>query len=131
MMGNRSGIVRMISAPFWVCRFICSNSSAVNLPGFCRMSSRMLILPGGPFVGRLSAGCIEEEISNLAFAVIDHGKPAKCFFDLRSRFACDGSIVVFVERLEKPNQFLDALTGVLDNRTPITVSTNYRSADAT
>ena len=57
-----------------------------------------------------------------------HGQPTKCSFDLRSRFACNGSIVVFVERLEKPNPFLDALTGVLEERTPINVATNYRSA---
>jgi xanthine dehydrogenase accessory factor len=111
--------------PFALATLVKSAGSTYRQPG-----SRMLILPGGPFVGRLSAGCIEEEIADLALAVIDHGKPAKCSFDLRSRFACDGSIVVLVERLEKPNPFLDALTGVLDNRIPITVSTDYRAADA-
>ena len=58
------------------------------------------------------------------------GKPARCSFDLRSRFACDGSIEVFIERLVKPNPFLEGLIGVLGDRTPITVSTNYRLADA-
>ena len=54
-------------------------------------------------------------------AVILDGKPARCSFDLRSRFACDGSIEVFIERLVKPNAFLEGLIGVLGNRTPITV----------
>src|ERR1700761_6595102 len=111
--------------PFALATLVKSAGSTYRQPG-----SRMLILPGGPFVGRLSAGCIEEEIADLAQAVIDHGKPVKCFFDLRSRFACDGSIVVLVERLEKPNPFMDAMTGVLESRTPIMVSTDYRSAGA-
>jgi xanthine dehydrogenase accessory factor len=111
--------------PFALATLVKAAGSTYRQPG-----SRMLILPGGPFVGRLSAGCIEEEIADLAQVVIDHGQPARCSFDLRSRFACDGSIVVLVERLEKPNPFLDALTGVLDNRTPIMVSTDYRPTDA-
>jgi xanthine dehydrogenase accessory factor len=110
--------------PFALATLVESAGSTYRQPG-----SRMLILPGGPFVGRLSAGCIEEEIADLAQTVIDNGKPARCSFDLRSRFACDGSIVVLVERLEKPNPFLDALIGVHGNRTPIMVSTNYRLAD--
>jgi xanthine dehydrogenase accessory factor len=91
----------------------------------------MLILQGRLFVGRLSAGCIEEEIADLAQAVILNGKPVRRSFDLRSRFACDGSIVVLIERLEKPNTFLDTLTGVLGDRKPIMVSTNYEMAAAT
>jgi len=91
----------------------------------------MLILQGGPFIGRLSAGCIEEEVADLAQAVILNGKPARRSFDLRSRFACDGSIEVFIERVVKPNAFLDGLIGVLGDRTPITVSTDYRLAGET
>jgi xanthine dehydrogenase accessory factor len=111
--------------PFALATLVKSTGSTYRQPG-----SRMLIVPGGPFVGRLSAGCIEEEIADLAQAVILNGKPARCSFDLRSRFACDGSIVVLIERLEKPNPFLDALIDVLGSRTPVTVSTNYRLADA-
>jgi xanthine dehydrogenase accessory factor len=111
--------------PFAIATLVKAAGSTYRQPG-----SRMLILPGGFFVGRLSAGCIEEEIADLAQTVIDHGKPTRCSFDLRSRFACDGSIVILIERLEKPSPFLDALIGVLDDRTPIMVSTDYRSAEA-
>jgi len=111
--------------PFALATLVKSSGSTYRQPG-----ARMLVLQGRPFIGRLSAGCIEEEIADLAQAVILDGKPARCSFDLRSRFACDGSIEVFIERLVKPNAFLDGLIGVLDNRTPITVSTNYRLDDA-
>src|SRR5271165_214271 len=111
--------------PFALATLVKSSGSTYRQPG-----ARMLVLQGRPFIGRLSAGCIEEEIADLAQAVILDGKPARCSFDLRSRFACDGSIEVFIERLVKPNAFLDALTGVVSNRTPITVSTNYRLSDA-
>jgi xanthine/CO dehydrogenase XdhC/CoxF family maturation factor len=89
----------------------------------------MLVLPGTSFIGRLSAGCIEEEIANLAQAVILYGKPARHAFDLRSRFACNGWIEVFIERLVKPNVLIDGLVCVLADRIPVTVSTNYRIAD--
>jgi xanthine dehydrogenase accessory factor len=110
--------------PFALATLVQSSGSTYRQAG-----SRMLILQGGRFIGRLSAGCIEDEIADLAQAVIVNGKPERCFFDLRSRFACDGSIEVFIERLVKPNTFLDGLIGVLDYRNPITVSTNYRLAD--
>src|ERR1700722_2789118 len=95
---------RRSDGPFALATLVKSAGSTYRQAG-----SRMLILPGGLFIGRLSAGCIEEEISDLAQAVIFHGKPARCSFDLRSRFACDGSIEVFVERLLKPNAFLEGL----------------------
>ena len=116
---------RRSDGPFALATLVKSSGSTYRQPG-----SRMLILQGRPYIGRLSAGCIEEEIADLAQAVILYGKPARCSFDLRSRFACDGSIEVFVERLVKPNAFLDGLIGVLGNRAPITASTNYGLDDA-
>jgi xanthine dehydrogenase accessory factor len=116
---------RRSDGPFALATLVKSFGSTYRQTG-----SRMLILQGGQFIGRLSAGCIEEEIANLGQAVIVHGKPARCSFDLRSRFACNGSIEVFIERLFKPNAFLDELIEVLGHRTPINVSTNYRLTDA-
>ena len=116
---------RRSDGPFALATLVKSFGSTYRQTG-----SRMLILQGGPFIGRLSAGCIEEEIANLGQAVILYGEPARCSFDLRSRFACNGSIEVFIERLVKPNAFLDELIEVLGHRTPINVSTNYRLTDA-
>jgi xanthine dehydrogenase accessory factor len=110
--------------PFALATLVKSKGSTYRQPG-----SRMLILQGGFFVGRLSAGCLEEEIAELAQSVILTGEPARYSFDLRSRFACDGSIEVFIERIVKPNGFVDELIGSLDNRRRIMVSTNYRLAD--
>ncbi|MBV9105654.1 MAG: XdhC family protein [Verrucomicrobia bacterium] len=110
--------------PFALATLVKSAGSTYRHPG-----SRMLILPGTSFIGRLSAGCIEEEIANFAQAVILNGKPARCSFDLRARFACDGWIEVFIERLVKPNALINGLVRLLADRIPITVSTNYRLAD--
>jgi xanthine dehydrogenase accessory factor len=117
---------RRSDGPFALATLVKSVGSTYRQPG-----SRMLILQGRPFIGRMSAGCIEDEIADLGQAVILSGKPTRCSFDLRSRFACDGSIEVFIEQLVKPNTFLDALLGVLGNRTPIIVSTDYRLNGAT
>ena len=111
--------------PFALATLVKSVGSTYRQPG-----SRMLILEGRPLIGRLSAGCIEEEIADVAREVILDGKPARRSFDLRSRFACNGSIEVFIERLVKPNLFIDGLIGVVGKRVPITVATNYRLTDA-
>jgi xanthine dehydrogenase accessory factor len=115
---------RRSDGPFALATLVRSLGSTYRQPG-----ARMLILPGGQFFGRLSAGCLEEEIADLAQSVIFSGKAARRSFDLRSRFACDGSIEVFVEQIVKPNGFLEELIGVLSNRTRIMVSTNYRLTD--
>src|ERR1700693_3907897 len=115
---------RRSDGPFALATLVKSSGSTYRQPG-----SRMLILQGRPYIGRLSAGCIEEEIADSGQAVILHGKPARCSFDLRSRFACNGSIEVFIERLVKPSAFLDELIRALSDRTPINVSTNYRLGD--
>ena len=51
--------------PFALATLVKSKGSTYRQPG-----SRMLILQGGPFIGRLSAGCLEEEIAELAQSVI-------------------------------------------------------------
>src|SRR5258708_12514566 len=99
--------------PFALATLVKSSGSTYRQPG-----SRMLILQGRPFVGRLSAGCIEEEIADLAHAVILNGKPVRRSFDLRSRFACDAPFVLLIQRLQKPNTFLSPLTGSLRNTKP-------------
>jgi xanthine/CO dehydrogenase XdhC/CoxF family maturation factor len=115
---------RRSDGPFALATLVKSSGSTYR-----QMGSRMLILHGGVFIGRLSAGCIEEEIAALGQEVILDGKPARCSFDLRSRFACNGSIEVFIERLVKPNPFLEELGAVLSHRKPVTVSTSYRLVD--
>src|SRR5260370_28516974 len=99
--------------PFALATLVKSSGSTYRQPG-----SRMLILQGRPFIGRLSAGCIEEEIADLAQAVILNGKPARWSFALRSRFSCDGSIEGFLERLLHPHALPASLIGVMCHRTP-------------
>jgi xanthine dehydrogenase accessory factor len=112
---------RRSEGPFGLATLVKSTGSTYRQPG-----SRMLVLSGRRSVGRLSAGCIEEEIADLAQEVIITGRPVRRTFDLRSRFACNGSIEVFIERLVKPNPFLERLVGVILNRLPITVLTDYQ-----
>src|SRR5438046_6163711 len=85
----------------------------------------MLITQNVMYFGRLSAGCVEEEIADHAQGVISTGKPSVLSFDLRSRFACDGSIEIFTERVVKPNAFLEGLNEVILKRKPLLASTNY------
>jgi len=90
----------------------------------------MLITHDNAFFGGLSAGCVEEEVADRAQRVIRTGKPFLWSVDLRSRFACDGSIDVLVERVTKPNPFLEALVRLGEDREPFRVTTNYRLIDS-
>jgi len=111
--------------PFALATIVKSSGSTYRHPG-----ARMLIAPDKQPFGRLSAGCIEEEVADRAQQVIRTGKPFVWTVDLRSRFACDGSIQVFVERLWKPNPFLEALIRMIDDREPFLVATSYRLTDS-
>jgi len=110
------------AGPFALATIVQATGSTYRRPG-----ARMLITPAKHYFGRLSAGCLEEEIAERAQEIIQTGSPEKWHFDLRSRFACDGSIEVLVEKLVKPSPFIGALFGVLDERRSIVVATNHRS----
>jgi xanthine dehydrogenase accessory factor len=116
---------RESDGPFALATIVKSSGSTYRHAG-----ARMLITPDKHSFGRLSAGCIEEEVADRAQRVIRTGQPFVWSIDLRSRFACDGSIQVLVERLTKPNPFLEALMRMLGDREPFLVATNYRLTDS-
>jgi len=106
--------------PMAMATLVSAKGSSYRQPG-----ARMLIAPDKHFVGHLSAGCLEDEIAELAQEVIGTGKGACMQFDLRVRFACDGSIEVFIERLSRPSAFIDGLARAVNERVSILVATNY------
>src|SRR6516165_10072860 len=106
--------------PIAMATLVSAKGSSYRQPG-----ARMLIAPDKHFVGRLSAGCLEDEIAERAQEVIGTGKGACMQFDLRPRFACDGSIEVFIERLSRPSAFIDGLARAVSERVSILVATNY------
>lgn len=61
----------------------------------------MLICADGATAGSLSGGCLEEEVARRAMEVMREGTPVLMSFDTRLRFGCNGSIEVFVERLQE------------------------------
>ena len=106
--------------PIAMATLVSAKGSSYRQPG-----ARMLIAPDKHFVGHLSAGCLEDEIAELAQEVIGTGKGVCMQFDLRARFACDGSIEVFIERLSRPSAFIDGLARAVNERASILVATNY------
>jgi xanthine dehydrogenase accessory factor len=111
--------------PFALATIVKASGSTYRHPG-----ARMLIAQDKKYFGRLSAGCVEEEIAERALEVIQTGEPFVWPIDLRSRFACEGSIQVLVERLTKPSSFLEGLIRMIDDREPVLVTTNYRLTDS-
>jgi xanthine dehydrogenase accessory factor len=106
--------------PIAMATLVSAKGSSYRQPG-----TRMLIATDRHFVGHLSAGCLEEEIAELAQDVISTGKALCAEFDLRARFGCDGSIEVFIERLSRPSAFMDGLARAVNERAPILAATGY------
>ncbi|HEX4630026.1 MAG TPA: XdhC family protein [Chthoniobacterales bacterium] len=75
---------------------VTARGSSYRRPG-----ARMLICGDGTTAGSLSGGCLEEEVARRARDVIRDGEPALMSFDTRLRFGCNGSIDIFVERVDK------------------------------
>jgi len=106
--------------PIAMATLVSAKGSSYRQPG-----ARMLIAPDKHFVGHLSAGCLEDEIAEVAQGVIGTGKGVCMQFDLRARFGCDGSIEVFIERLSRPSAFIDGLARAVNERAPILAATSY------
>jgi xanthine dehydrogenase accessory factor len=73
---------------------VATRGSSYRRPG-----ARMLICGDGTTAGSLSGGCLEEEVARRACDVMSDGTPTLMSFDTRLRFGCNGSIDIFVERV--------------------------------
>jgi xanthine dehydrogenase accessory factor len=107
----------------------CALATIVKVTGssYRGVGARMLITADGRYFGLISPGCLEKEVVHLAQSVIETGTPLLLPFDLRSRFGCDGEILVFVENLGPKSAFIANLDTVWKNRKPITVATRFRT----
>jgi xanthine dehydrogenase accessory factor len=75
---------------------VATRGSSYRRPG-----ARMLISRDGKTAGSLSGGCLEDEVTRRACDVMRDGAPALMSFDTRLRFGCNGSIDIFVERVNE------------------------------
>jgi xanthine/CO dehydrogenase XdhC/CoxF family maturation factor len=95
--------------PIALATVVRAHGSSYRRPG-----ARMLICSDGVTVGSLSGGCLEEEVAARAREVIRSGTPELLKFDTRLRFGCNGTIEVFVERVEE--RFLSELAAHMGHR---------------
>jgi xanthine dehydrogenase accessory factor len=106
----------------------CALATIVKVAGssYRRAGSRMLITSDGHYFGMISAGCLEEEVAHLTRSVLETGTPLLMPFDLRSRFGCDGEILVFIEKLGPRSSLMAHLENVWKVRRPIALATTFR-----
>ena len=99
-------------------RGTCALATLVRATGssYRRPGARMLITPRGGTAGALSAGCIEEEVALHARDVIASGESKLLIFDTRRRFGCNGSIEIFIERVDA--DFMISLRDKIAQREP-------------
>ncbi|MBV9488150.1 MAG: XdhC family protein, partial [Verrucomicrobia bacterium] len=84
-----------------------------------QQGARMLMNASRRILGSLSPGCLEDEVAARGAEVMRLGKSELMRFDLRIRFGCDGTILVAVERVAKPNAFFQSLQRCLRERKPV------------
>jgi xanthine dehydrogenase accessory factor len=114
---------RSHSGPFCLATLVRALGATYRPPG-----ARMLITEDGGFAGSLSSGCLEEEIAELGKHVLRSGKSQFVSIDLRPRFACDGTIEVFLEPRSKADPFFVELAQLLQHRQPVLAVTAYGMA---
>ncbi|MEP6810544.1 MAG: XdhC family protein [Chthoniobacterales bacterium] len=78
--------------PVALATLVRTHGSSYRRPG-----ARMLIGADGTRVGSLSGGCLEDEVTSAAQAVLRSGVPVLLEFDTRRRFGCHGQIEIFIE----------------------------------
>jgi len=103
----------------------CAFVTLVRVTGssYRRPGARMLITSSGETAGALSAGCIEDELAMHARDVIANGAPKLLRFDTRRRFGCNGSIEVFVERVDA--EFMSWLRDKITARQPFELAAEF------
>jgi xanthine dehydrogenase accessory factor len=111
---------RSRSGPFCLGTLVRTLGSTYRLPG-----ARMLITEDGQYAGSLSSDCLEDEIAELGTHVLRSGKSQIVSIDLRPRFACGGTIEVFLEQRIKPDSFFLELARLLQVRQPVLAVTAY------
>ena len=119
--------LRDILHAFSMARETLALATVVNTQGssYRSVGARMLVLPGHQQVGKLSGGCIEDEVALRAQPVIQSGNPVLFSVDTLRRFGCPGSLEIFVERIEPGNEFLTHLGNCVVARVPAKILVIY------
>ncbi len=93
-----------------------------------RAGARLLIDAQRHTVGALSGGCLEEEVAVRAQEVIATGRALLLTFDIRLRYGCNGSIDVFIEKLEPA--LIDALAAFQSERRECRIATIFENSES-
>ena len=97
-----------------------------NGSSYRRSGARMLIAPDGHTAGVLSGGCLEEEVVARAQDVLATGRPTLLRFDTRLRYGCNGTIDIFLEKLDP--EFLHRIAASLGRRQACDVMTEFENS---
>ena len=109
---------------------------AVRGSTYRRPGARLIVPEEGPPIGNISAGCLENEIAEVARAVMDEGRARVVAFDLTADdeavwgwgLGCNGVIELFVEPAEKAAEVASALRMAIEQERPISMVTVLASS---
>ena len=104
---------------------------AVRGSTYRRPGARLIVPEEGPLVGNLSGGCLENEVAQVARAVVEEGRARLVSFDLTADdeavwgwgLGCNGAIDLFVEPAEKAAEVARALRMAVEEERPISLVT--------
>ena len=109
---------------------------AVRGSTYRRPGARLLIPEEGPPIGNISGGCLENDIAEVARAVMDEGHARVVTFDLTADdeavwgwgLGCNGAIQLFVEPADKVAEVASALRTAFEEERPIAMVTVLESS---
>lgn len=102
-------------------------ASVVALDGssYRRPGVRMLVLENGKMVGAVSGGCVEKEILLQSQSVFKTEEAKIMTYDGRYRLGCEGILYILLEPFNPENEFLDAFSKCLKERSPFQLTSYF------
>lgn len=94
-----------------------------------KAGARMFFSPEGRRWGSITSGCLEEELAVRAKTVMESGQPVFFTYDMRPRYGCQGSLGLFMERIEAGNLFIETALKADETRKAWKVSTCFEGEE--
>ena len=111
----------------------CVLATVVALDGssYRRPGVRMLIQEDGKMIGAVSGGCVEKEVYRQAESVFTSGTSKVMTYDGRYRLGCEGILYILLEPFQPPQQTLELLRSILEERKTVTITSYFQKAHDT
>lgn len=104
---------------------------ALDGSSYRRPGVRMLLGDNGKWLGAVSGGCVEKEVSNQAQSVFKTRQPKLMSYDGRYRLGCEGILYILLEPLHVSKECYQSFQKALSERKDFTCDSYYKIENKT